>query len=142
MLLFTDAINPGRFGATPTTNATRARQVSYFRRLTSQKSQSMIAPMGPRKMAYADIKFRKLPADARIFQGTRHHDRIAQMICPRRRLMYCGASAVRSLAAEMELAEMLTPREARAKENAAKKRQARLVQWLISTIGSQGMSPP
>lgn len=53
--------------------------------------------------------------------------------------MTSGASAVKSLAAERELAEMLTPSEARAKEKAPKKRQARLGQWAIRTVGSHGI---
>lgn len=102
--------------------------MSYRRRLTIQKSNIIIAAIGPRKIAYADIKERKLVADARIFQGTRHHDNKAHRICPRRILIYRGANAVKSLAAEIELAEMFTPREASAKEAAPKKRHARLGQ--------------
>jgi hypothetical protein len=95
--------------------------------------------MGPRKIAYADMKFKKLPADARIFQGTSAQDKIPQRICPRRKLTYSGNRAMRSFAAEMEFALMFTPSEARAKEKAPKKRHARLDQWLISTMGSQGI---
>ena len=71
------------------------------------------------------MKLRKEPAEARIFQGTRAQDRTAQRSWPRRMLTKRGKSAVRSFAAESELAEMLTPRAARAKAKAAKKRQAR-----------------
>lgn len=99
----------------------------------------MIEAIGPRKTAYADMKVRKLPADSRIFHGTRHQDKRAQRSWPRRMLIYCGASAVKSFAAEREFAEMLTPSEARAKEKAPKNLQARLGQWLIRTVGSHGI---
>jgi hypothetical protein len=56
-------------------------------------------------------------------------------------LIYCGNRAVRSLAAESELAEILTPRAAKEKLKAAKKRQARLGQWAIKAMGSQSTSP-
>jgi hypothetical protein len=85
------------------------------------------------------MKFKKFPADARIRHGTSAHEINPQIICPRRRLTCSGNSAIKSFAAEMEFAEIFTPSEARAKEKAPKKRQARLDQWLISTIGSQGM---
>lgn len=46
---------------------------------------------------------------------------------------------MRSFAAEIEFALMFTPSDARAKENAPKKRAARESQWDISSIGSQGI---
>ena len=48
---------------------------------------------------------------------------------------------MRSFAAESEFAEMFTPRAARAKEKAAKKRQAREGQWAMSAMGSQSRVP-
>lgn len=48
---------------------------------------------------------------------------------------------MRSLAAESELAEMLTPRAASANENAAKKRQEREDQWAMRAMGSHCSSP-
>src|SRR5580692_5729649 len=101
----------------------------------------MIAAIGPRKTVYVAMKFKKLPADARIFQGTSAHARTAQSSWPRRILMKRGKSAVRSFAAESEFAEMLTPRAARAKENAAKKRQEREDQFAMSAIGSHSSLP-
>src|SRR5690242_13386485 len=101
----------------------------------------MIAAMGPRKMAYATMKLRKLPALARIFHGTSAHATTAQMSWPRLMLTKRGNSAVRSFAADKEFAEILTPSAARAKLKAPKKRQARLSQCEIKAIGSQFSSP-
>lgn len=56
--------------------------------------------------------------------------------------MNLGAKAIKSLAAESEFADMFTPRLANAKERAAKNLHGRLLQLLISTVGSQGISPP
>ena len=97
----------------------------------------MIAAMGRRKTAYAFMKFRKLPALFRIFHGTSAHATTAQISWPLRMLTKRGNSAVRSLAADSELAEMLTPSAARAKLKAPKKRHARLSQCEIRAIGSQ-----
>ncbi len=55
--------------------------------------------------------------------------------------MWRGSRAIKSLAAESELAEMLTPRAASAKEKAAKNRQARLSQLAIKAIGSHSRCP-
>lgn len=66
--------------------------------------------MGPRKMVYPLRKARNFAADAKIFQGTNAQlPRTAARIWPRRMLMYLGQKAMRSLAAEMEFAEMLIP---------------------------------
>ena len=55
--------------------------------------------------------------------------------------MTLGMRAIKSLAAESELAEMLTPSAARAKEKAAKKRAARLFQCATRAMGSHSMTP-
>src|SRR3712207_3479210 len=107
----------------------------------TQKSRTMIEAMGPRNTAYAAMKFKKLPALAKIFQGTRAHAKTAQSNCPLRIFTYWGKRAVRSFAAESEFAEMLTPRAARANEKAAKKRQARLGQLAMRAMGSHCSSP-
>lgn len=64
------------------------------------------------------------PALTRIFQGVIAQAPItAQMNCPRLMLMYFGRRAERSVATEIELAEIFTPmeamRKARAQKNAA-----------------------
>lgn len=107
----------------------------------TQKSKTMIAAIGPRKTAYALMKFRNVPAEARIFHGTRAQHRIAQSSCPRLMFTYWGNKAVRSLAAESELAEILTPRAANANEKAAKKRAARDSQFSMRAMGSQLRTP-
>lgn len=99
------------------------------------------AAMGPRKIAYADIKLRKEPALARIFHGTSAQQMMAVSSWPRRMLTKRGINAIRSLAADSELAEILTPKAARAKEKAAKNRAARLSQWATRAMGSHSTTP-
>ena len=101
----------------------------------------MIAAIGPRNTAYADMKLRKVPALLRIFHGTSAQAMTAHSSCPRRMLTYCGNRAVRSLAAESEFADMFTPSAASAKENAAKKRHEREDQCDIRAMGSHSRVP-
>lgn len=101
----------------------------------------MIAAIGPKKTAYATMKFRNVPALARIFHGTSAHATTAHSSCPRRMLTKRGNRAVRSFAADSELALMLTPSAASAKLKAPKKRHARLSQCEMRAIGSQFSSP-
>lgn len=59
------------------------------------------------------MKLMRDSAETRMFHGViAHAPRIAQMYCPRRMLIYLGRRAERSVATEMELAEMFTPIEA------------------------------
>ena len=100
-----------------------------------------MAAIGPRNTAYATMKFKNVPALARIFQGTSAHATTAHSSCPRRILTKRGNRAVKSFAAESELALMLTPSAASAKLKAPKKRHARLSQCEMSAMGSQFSSP-
>lgn len=56
-------------------------------------------------------------------------------------LTYLGNNAVKSLAADNELAEIFTPNAASAKEKAAKNRQDLLDQFDIKAIGSHSSVP-
>ncbi len=114
---------------------------SYFISWIHQKSQTRIAAMGPKNTLYADMKFRKPLAVAKIFQGTMTQAISAQMSWPRRISMYEGNSAARSLAAERLFAEILTPSAAREKAAAAKNWQARLGQLAMRVAGFQSREP-
>jgi hypothetical protein len=87
------------------------------------------------------MKFKKDPAFSNIFQGTRAQLDKANGSWPRRMLMNPGNGAVRSLAAESEFADMLTPRAASRNEQLAKKRQALFVHFDINAMGFQYKLP-
>jgi hypothetical protein len=85
-----------------------------------------ILVMGPKKIVYPLRNARNFAAEARIFQGTKAQlPRKAARICPLRMLMYRGQKAMRSLAAEMELAAMFMPRVTIIRPIAAKAAAAR-----------------
>ena len=97
---------------------------------------------GPRKTVYPAMKDKNPGAEDKISQG--HKTQLptrAQMICPRRMLIYCGNSTVMSLAALRLFADMLVPIVPTAKMNAAKKAAALLSHLSIKRSGSHKTSP-
>lgn len=85
---------------------------------------------------------RKPGARANISHGhITHPPRIAQIICPRRILMYFGKMTIKSLAALMLFADIFAPAIDKRKLNDAKKEAALLSQRSMRWRGSQRMSP-
>jgi hypothetical protein len=75
------------------------------------------------------MKFKKLPADSRIFHGTSTQLNKPNSSCPRLMFMYFGNKLEKSFAALRLFADIFTPRAASMNANPAKKRQDRLVLW-------------